>query len=157
MRGSKTIRKRELKPDLKYGHIIVAKLINYVMKNGKKETAAKIVYQAMAEIEKKMKTDPIKIFEQAVANASPMLEVKARRIGGATYQVPMEVKKSRQLELVLRWISTNARKRKGQPTYKTLAEEILADFRGEGEACRKKEELHKIAQANKAFAHYARF
>jgi len=157
MRGSRTIRKRELTPDLKYGHVLVAKLINYVMRNGKKETAARIVYDAFAEIEKKLKKDPVKVFEQALNNAAPLLEVKARRIGGATYQVPSEVRKSRQIELVLRWMTAAMRKHKGQASYKSLASEIFADFNNEGEACRKKAELHKLAQANKAFAHYARF
>lgn len=146
---------RELKPDFKYGSTLVAKFINYVMRRGKKVTAEKVVYGAFDLIEKQHGLDPISVFTKAVENASPLLEIRPRRIGGATYQVPREVNPKRRIALAFRWIVNTARARTGKPMAEKLAQELLAASENEGAAIKRKQDMHRMAEANKAFAHFA--
>ncbi|MCS7202733.1 MAG: 30S ribosomal protein S7 [Dictyoglomus sp.] len=145
---------REIPPDPVYNSVLVQKLINKVMLNGKKSIAEKIVYGAIEIIRERTKQDPIEIIEKAVRNATPLLEVRPRRVGGATYQVPIEVSPRRGLSLALRWIVRAARERKGMPMKEKLANEILDALNNTGGAIKKKDEMHRMAEANKAFAHY---
>ncbi len=149
------IKRRELEPDPKYGSALVTKLINYVMRKGKKSLARQIVYDAFDIIKEKLNKDPLEVFEGALKNAGPILEVRPRRIGGATYQVPMEVKEHRRIALALRWIVEAARSKKGKPMEEKLAQELIDAYNNTGSAVKKKENMHKMAEANKAFAHYA--
>jgi small subunit ribosomal protein S7 len=147
--------KRELIPDPRYNNQMVAYMINCVMERGKKSVAAKIVYGALEDIQSQLKDeDPVNVFTTAIENVSPRLEVKSRRVGGATYQVPLEVKPKRQVALATRWLITFAGNRKGVPMRKALANEVIDAFRGQGAAIKKRDDTHKMAQANKAFAHY---
>jgi small subunit ribosomal protein S7 len=147
---------RFLKPDPKYGSLLVSRFINTVMQRGKKSTAQKIVYDAFEYIKKKMAdAEPLKVFEQALENVKPILEVRSRRVGGATYQVPVEVPHKRQVALAMKWISIAARAKKGKPMYIKLADELMAAYNKEGAAYKKREDTHKMAEANKAFAHLA--
>ena len=142
-------------PDPTYKDYTVAKFINYIMKNGKKSIAEKIFYDSLAIIsEKEKKENAIDVFKKALSNVSPALEVKSKRIGGATYQVPMEVSQSRKLSLAMRWILGFSRGRKGKTMSNRLAAELLAAANNEGSSIKKKEDTHKMAQANKAFAHF---
>ena len=150
-------KKRTLLPDNKYHSTLVSQLINYLMRDGKKDLATKLVYKALEKIEKKTKKDALDVLQQAVKNASPLLEVKSKRIGGATYQVPMEVKADRRITLALRWILEASRGRQGKNIDDFLAQEILDAYKNTGAAIQKRENTHKAAQANKAFAHFARF
>jgi small subunit ribosomal protein S7 len=145
--------KRELTPDAKYNSQLITRFTNRVMQRGKKNTARRIVYGALSEIEKEG-TDPIQTFEQAMRNATPLLQVRPRRVGGATYQVPVEVRGERGTALAIRWIIDAARSRGGRPMVQKLAAEITDASRGQGNAVRRKEELHRMADANRAFAHY---
>ncbi|MCX7942730.1 MAG: 30S ribosomal protein S7 [Dictyoglomaceae bacterium] len=145
---------REIPPDPVYNSVLIQKLINKVMLNGKKSIAEKIVYGAIEVIRERTKQDPIEIIEKAVRNATPLLEVRPRRVGGATYQVPIEVSPRRGLSLALRWIVRAARERKGMPMKEKLANEILDALNNTGGAIKKKDEMHRMAEANKAFAHY---
>ncbi len=145
---------RQVPPDPVYGDVLVAKLINKVMWDGKKTTAQKIVYGAFDIIREKTKKDPLEVFKQAVENVKPVLEVRPRRVGGATYQVPIEVQEPRRTSLALRWIVEAARARKGRPMKEKLAEEIIAAYNNTGTAIKKKEDTHRMAEANRAFAHY---
>ena len=147
--------KRELIPDMKYDSKLVARLINTIMSRGKKSTAQQIVYGALDIIGTK-KTDmaPIDVFLQALENVKPKLEVKSRRVGGATYQVPIDVDPERQVALAMRWITTYSRGRKGKSMVESLAGELLDAFDNTGSSVKKKEDTFKMAQANKAFAHY---
>lgn len=156
MRG-KPAKKRILEPDQKYGSIIVSKLINYIMKNGKRGVAEKIVYRSLESASKKMEKEPITILDQAIKNVGPLIEVRSHRVGGATYQVPFEVSKPRRLTLALRWILKAARDKKGASMDKKLSDELMLAFNNEGHAVKKKIDTHKMAEANKAFAHFARF
>jgi len=140
-------------PDNVYGSVKVSKLINYVMERGKKDTATKIVYKVMEELKKD--GDPLVILEEALDKASPSVEVRSRRVGGANYQVPREVRPERRLALGLRWIVQAAEGTKGKPMHESLLAEIRAAHKGEGSAVTKKETTHKMAEANKAFAHFA--
>lgn len=140
-------------PDEIYGSLKVAKLINYVMERGKKDTARKIVYKVMDELKKD--GDPLVILEEALENAAPAVEVRSRRVGGANYQVPREVRPERRLSLGLRWIVAAAEGTKGKPMNVSLLAEIRAAHKGEGAAVTKKETTHRMAEANKAFAHFA--
>jgi small subunit ribosomal protein S7 len=152
------IKKRPVvKPDVKFGSVDVERLINYVMLRGQKETARKIVYAAFEEIKnaKEGGGDPVEIFESALRNAGPLMEVRSRRVGGANYQVPREVRPERRLALALRWIISGARGQKGVPMHKALATELMLAAREEGNAVKKKEDTHKMAEANRAFAHFA--
>ena len=148
-------KKNILKPDLKFNNEKVEKLINYVMLDGKKEIARKVVYGAFDIIKEKTGDDPIMVFETAVKNVEPSVEVRSRRVGGANYQVPVEVRPERRLTLALRWMVMFARKKQGMPMKERLAQEILAAYANEGESFKKKEDTHKMAEANKAFAHLA--
>lgn len=146
--------RREVLPDPLYNSIIVTKLINNIMLDGKKGVAQKIVYGAFENIKEKADKEPLEVFEEALNNIMPVLEVKARRIGGATYQVPIEVRPVRRQALALRWLTLYSRKR-GEKTMKDrLANEIMDAASNTGAAVKKKEEMHKMAEANKAFAHY---
>ncbi|MBU1159870.1 30S ribosomal protein S7 [Patescibacteria group bacterium] len=148
--------KKEAKEDFIYNSATLERFINYVMKEGKKSLARKLVYNMMEEIKKESKKeDPLEIFESAIKNASPSLEVKSRRIGGANYQVPVEVQPDRKTALAMRWILDSARSKKGSNMAKNLKEEILAASKNEGGAIKKKENVHKMAEANRAFAHFA--
>lgn len=147
--------KRPLQVDPKFNNTLVSRLVNVVMKSGKKNTAQRIVYGAFDELaEKNPATNPLEILQRAVDNAKPRLEVKARRVGGATYQVPLEVTPDRQNALALRWLVDFADARKGIAMRAALAAEIMDAYQGQGNAIRKRDEVHKMAQANKAFAHF---
>lgn len=147
--------KRPVADDAKYHSAMVTSLVNTVMQDGKKSVARRLVYGAFDRIaEKNPGTDPLEVYQRAVDNAKPRLEVKARRVGGATYQVPMEVPAERQLSLALRWMVGFADARKGVPMMDALASEILDAYQGQGNAIRRRDEVHKMAQANKAFAHF---
>ena len=146
---------REIAPDAKYANAVVAKFINYVMKKGKKSVAQKVVYRTFDVLEKKYKQDPIKTFDTAIQNIGPALEIKSRRIGGATYQVPREVRGDRKQALAFRWILDAARSKKGKPMHEKLAEELIAATKNEGSAIKKKLDTHRMAEANKAFAHFS--
>lgn len=146
---------REIKPDPKFSNVAVAKFINYVMKKGKKATAQKVMYRTFDLIQKKYNLDPLTVFDAAIKNVGPALEVKSRRIGGATYQVPREVRGDRKIALTYRWILNAARSRKGAPMHERLAEELMAAYKNEGPAIKKKLDTHRMAEANKAFAHFA--
>jgi len=150
-------KKPEVSPDVLYGSVEVERLINYIMLRGQKETARKIVYGAFELIKnaKEGGGDPLEIFNAALRNAGPSMEVRSRRVGGANYQVPREVRAERRLALALRWITKAARDQKGVPMHKALAEELMAAAREEGYAVKKKEDTHKMAEANRAFAHFA--
>ncbi len=146
--------KRKILPDPVYGDRMVAKFVNYVMKGGKKGIAEKIFYGAMDKVNKLTKSDGYKIFEKAIENASPSVEVKSRRIGGATYQVPIEVPKNRRFFLASHWIINAASSRSGKPMAEKLATELIAAANGDGGAIKKKDDTHRMADANKAFAHF---
>jgi len=147
--------KREILPDTVYNNVKVAKFINQVMERGKKTVARKIVYRALDTVKEKTKKEPVEVFEKALENASPLLEVKPKRVGGATYQVPREVRGNRRLTLAMRWILIAARSKKGKPMAAKLAEEIISAANNEGSAIKKKEDTHRMAEANRAFAHFA--
>ena len=142
-----------VEPDLVYGSLKVSKLINYVMECGKKDTARKVVYKAFEELKKD--GDPLVIFEEALEKASPSVEVRSRRVGGANYQVPREVRPERRMSLGMRWMVEAADGTKGKPMHESLSNEIRAAYKGEGSAVSKKEMTHRMAEANKAFAHFA--
>ncbi|HUD04175.1 MAG TPA: 30S ribosomal protein S7 [Candidatus Paceibacterota bacterium] len=152
----KTNIKRELAPDVKYESEKIAKFTNYIMLSGKKATARKVMYDTLDLIKEKAKVEnPIEIFEAALKNTAPNVEVRSRRVGGANYQVPVEVRPERRNALSMKWIITAARSKKGSEMHKKLADEIIASAKGEGEAVKKRENVHKMAEANKAFAHFA--
>lgn len=146
--------KRLLEPDPIYNDVLVTKLINYVMKQGKKNVARKLVYGAFDLIREKTNKNPLDVFHKAVNNVQPMIEVRSRRIGGATYQVPTEVRPERRIALALRWIINFARERKDKSFINKLASELIAASNNEGGAIKKKEDTHRMAEANKAFAHF---
>lgn len=146
---------RNIAPDPIYKNITVAKFINQVMRKGKKTIARKIVYSAFGIITEKTKKDPLEVFEQALNNAAPLLEVRPRRIGGATYQVPIEVKGDRRTTLAMRWIIRVAKSKKGKSMKEKLAEELIAAANNTGAAVKKKNDTHRMAEANRAFAHFA--
>ena len=145
---------RDVLPDPMYGSKVIAKFINQVMYDGKKGTAQEIVYGAFDIIQKKSGQDPVDVFTKALANATPETEVKARRVGGATYQVPVEVRPARQQSLSIRWLLDSARKRNERTMIERLANELIDAANERGAAFKKKEDVHKMAEANKAFAHY---
>jgi small subunit ribosomal protein S7 len=148
------VSKREILPDPKYNSILVTKFINVSMLRGKKSKAESILYRCFDIIAEKTGKKAIEVFEKAIENARPLLQVKPRRVGGATYQVPVEVDQERSTALVFRWIRDYARTRKGKPMEEKLAEEILDAYNGVGTAIKKREDTHKMAEANKAFSHY---
>ncbi len=151
------VKKRNIPgPDVKFGDEMVEKLINYVMLRGQKETARKVVYAAFDVIKNdKEGGDPVEVFKTAMQNAGPLMEVRSRRVGGANYQVPREVRPERRTSLALRWIIGAARGQKGTPMFKALAAEILLAAKNEGTAVKKRDDVHKMAEANRAFAHFA--
>lgn len=155
MRG-KQAPKRIVPPDIKYNSQTVAKLVNYLMRDGKKSVAQKVVYGALSIVSEKTKRDPIEVFEEALKNVMPQVEVKSRRVGGANYQIPTPVRGERRLALGFRWIIDAAEAKKGRPMFQRLADEIVSAAAGEGDAVRKKNDVHKMAEANRAFAHFAR-
>jgi len=147
--------KRELIPDPKYHNKLVTKLVNCVMTNGKKSTAERIVYGTFDMACKKLnKQDPMEVLQKAIDNARPLVELKPRRVGGATYQIPIEVSSERGTSIAIRWFRNFARARKGKPIKERLAMEIIDAYNGTGSAVKKKEDTHKMAEANKAFAHF---
>ena len=146
--------RRKIDPDVRYNSVRVQTFINHVLKNGKKKVAANLVYGAFDIMAEKTGKDPVELFEQAMQNASPRMEVRPRRIGGATYQIPMEVPAHRQFTLATRWILEAARARKGQPFDQCLADELLNAVNNDGAAIRKREEAHRMAKANRAFSHF---
>lgn len=139
-----------------YSRIDIGRFTNYVMKDGKKSVAERLVHSAFKKIHEITKEDPVKVFEKALENTSPMLEVKSRRVGGANYQVPQEVRPERKFILSIRWIIGAARSRKGKPMADKLAEELISASKNEGAAIKKKLDMHRMAEANRAFAHFAR-
>ena len=146
--------KRKILPDPKYKDIIVAKFMNHIMKDGKKSVAEKIVYGAFNRIDETVKTDPVELFKKALDTIGPMVEVKSRRVGGATYQVPIEVRPSRRQALAMRWLVEAARKRSEKSMDHRLAGELADAAEGKGSAVKKKEDVHRMAEANKAFSHF---
>ena len=146
--------RRPVTPDPKYNNVELSRFINKVMLNGKKTTAQRIVYSALDYIEREARRPGLELFELAVKNATPMLEVRSRRVGGATYQVPTEVRPNRRVTLAMRWIIRGARTRSGRPIAERLGQELLEAARGQGSAVRRREELHRMAEANRAFVHY---
>lgn len=156
-RGNTKARKKQIGPDSKYGSILMSKFINYVMLNGKKSVAEKIVYESFDIASRELKMEPMEIFDTMMKNVGPIVEVKGKRIGGANYQVPVEVNKDRKNTLAMRWILVAANNKKGQRLALKLSSEIIQACKNEGAAMKKREETHKMAEANKAFAHFARF
>ena len=146
--------KKKVTPDPRYHNTAIAAFINKVMRDGKKSVAQSIVYDAFDIIEQQAKKNPIEVFEQAIRNATPLLQVKPRRVGGATYQVPVEVQPNRGLSLAIRWILKVVRSRKGKRTAVKLASELMDAAQGQGATIKKKEDTHKMAEANRAFVHY---
>ena len=146
--------KREIAPDVRYNNVQVQSFINRVMKRGKKSVATRLMYDTFDLIEKQTKKEPLEVFQQAMKNVSPMMEVKPRRVGGATYQVPMEVDSDRQFALATRWILASAKARSGRSFSEKLAGELMDAYNNTGSAIRKRDETHKMAEANRAFSHY---
>lgn len=147
--------RREAPPDPKYNNRLVQKLINMIMLDGKKSIAERVVYDAFDQLRQNAATnDVVSVFHKAIENVRPHVELKPRRVGGATYQIPIEVRHDRSLSLALRWLRLAARSRRGSPMGKRLADELLAAYKGEGAAVKRREEMHKMAEANRAFAHY---
>ena len=154
--GRITASRKQLKPDPKYKSLLASKFINSLMWDGKKTTAQKLFYSALDEIANRLKdTDPIEVFNQAVENVKPQIEVRSKRVGGAAYQVPMQVNRNRQQALAFRWLLLAVREKKGRPTHLQLADELIAAFNREGAAMTRRENIHRMAVANKAFAHFA--
>jgi len=149
-------KKHKIAPDGVYNDVVVAQFINKIMKGGRKTLAQKIIYGAFTIIKEQTKKEPLEIFKMAIDNASPLLEVKPKRVGGATYQVPMEARGERKLALATKWILDAARSKKGKPMAEKLAEELILASKNEGNAMKKKADVHRMAEANKAFAHFAR-
>ena len=148
------VERRVTLPDSRYGNVLVGQLINKVMSRGKKSTASRIVYDALAMIEERMHRNGVEVFEQAVKNATPLIEVKPRRVGGATYQVPVEIRGDRRVSLALRWLIGAARARPGHSMAEKLAGELMDAARNTGATIKRREDTHRMAEANKAFAHY---
>lgn len=146
---------REIIPDPKYNSVIAAKFINKLMKKGKKSLAQKIFYEALDLVVEKTKKNPVEVLEKAIENTSPLLEVKSRRVGGANYQVPYEVRGTRKEALAIRWIIGASRKKKGRSMAGKLTQELIDAYNNTGDAVKKKEETHRVAEANRAFAHFA--
>ena len=154
MSRKKRAHERKIFPDPKFGSLIISKFINSIMYDGKKSTAEKILYDALDKIKEKTKNDPIKVFNDAISNVRPNLEVRSRRVGGATYQVPVEVKSKRSQALAFRWIMDASRKRKNKTMSDKIFSELLDASQNKGSAIKKREDTHKMAEANKAFAHF---
>ena len=153
----KKVQKRQINPDTIYNNLLVAKLINYIMRDGKKTVAQKITYTAIQIAAEKLAVEPLDVLEGAMKNISPVIEVRGRRIGGANLQVPVEVTRSRRQMLAMRWLLAAARSAKGKPMSEKLAKELIDAYNNEGAAIKKKDETHRMAEANRAFAHFARY
>ncbi len=154
--GKITASRTSLRPDPRFNSLLASKFINCLMHDGKKTTAQGVFYNALDEIAEKIKDRPsIEVFEQAIENVKPYIEVRSKRVGGASYQVPMQVNKNRQQSLAFRWVLTAVRDKKGRATHQKLADELMAAYRKEGTAITKRENTHRMADANKAFAHFA--
>lgn len=149
--------KREITPDIKYNSVMVTKMINKIMHSGKKRVAEKLMYDALEIIGEKTKAEPLEVFETAIKNVAPSVQVRAKRVGGATYQVPMEVKGDRRIHYAMTWVLGSVRNKSGKSFDKLLAQELMDAYNNTGDAMKKKEDTHKMAEANKAFAHFARF
>lgn len=156
MTRSGKFEEREVKPDPVYNSVRVSKFVNYLMQDGKKSVAQEVLYDAFNEIKNQTNENPLEVFERALKNISPTMEVRSQRVGGANYQVPREVPPKRRQSLAMRWILKICRSKKGVPMHKTLASELIAAANNEGEAVKKREDMHKMAEANKAFAHFAK-
>jgi len=154
MSRRKAAPKRKILPDPKYGNLKVAKFMNQLMTKGKKSLAESIVYGAFKEIETKLNKEPLEVFEKALDEVGPLVEVKARRVGGATYQIPLEIRPSRRLALAMRWLVNSARSRQEKTITLRLANELIEASEGKGEAMKKKEDTHRMAEANRAFSHF---
>jgi len=152
-----TIQKRIPLPDARYNSIVVSQFINKVMQRGKKSTAEKIVYQSLELAADRLKKTPMEVFEVALRNAGPAIEVKPKRVGGATYQVPVEVKSDRRMSLAMRWLLISARGRSGKPMHERLASELMDAFNNTGSTIKRKEDVQRMAEANRAFSHYGKF
>jgi small subunit ribosomal protein S7 len=150
----KKAEKRRLDDDPKFNDLIVSRIVNNIMVEGKKNVARKIVYEALDMIGQKTKSDPLEVFRKAIANVAPVLEVRSRRVGGATYQVPIEVREDRRIALAIRWIKQYATARRDKSMSQKLAAELIAAANGEGASVKKRDDVHKMAEANKAFAHF---
>ena len=150
----KRAQKRLIDPDPRYGDLLIAKFINIVMECGKKSIAERIVYDALDIVKEKTSKEPLEVFRAALDNVRPLLETKSRRVGGATYQVPVSVSEDRGYSLALRWIRSFSRERKGKPMHEKIAQEIIDGFNKTGPSIKKREDMHKMAEANRAFAHY---
>ena len=150
----KSASSRRLIPDPKYGDVLVSRFVNNLMIGGKKSTSRRIMYDALETVGTKTSKDPVEVFRKAVENASPLIEVRARRVGGATYQVPTEVRPGRRTALAIRWLITNATARSEKSMAQKLAAELIAASTGDGGAIKKKDDVHRMAEANKAFAHF---
>ncbi len=150
----RVVAKREVLPDPKFGNVTLAKFMNHVMISGKKSIAESIVYGAMDIVKTKLNRDPLEVFDEALENIAPLVEVKSRRVGGATYQVPVEVRASRRTALAMRWLVDFSRKRGEKSMPQRLAGELIDASQGKGAAVKKREDVHRMAEANKAFSHY---
>lgn len=146
--------KRQIPPDPRFNSVLVQTMINKLMRNGKKSVAEKVLYRAFDRIQERTGRDPLDVFQQAIRNATPVLEVKPRRVGGATYQVPVEIRPDRRLALSMRWIINAARARKGRPMFERLADELLDAANNTGAAVKRRDDTHRMAEANRAFVHY---
>ncbi|MFP6676677.1 MAG: 30S ribosomal protein S7 [Pirellulaceae bacterium] len=154
--GRITASRKQLKPDPNFGSLLAGKFINCLMWDGKKAVAQTVFYDALEEISKRIKdSEPIEVFHQAVENVKPNIEVRSKRVGGAAYQVPMQVSRNRQQSLAIRWLLIAVRDKKGRPTHLKLADELVAAYNREGAAMTRRENVHRMADANKAFAHFA--
>lgn len=156
-RGNRKVNRHDPKPDPRHGSAVIGKFINNLMWAGKKSTATRLVYEAFDIIEKKTGKKGLDIFNKAIANVSPTLKVRSRRIGGANYQIPMEVKKDQKIVFATKWIIQAVRAKKGRSTPEELAEELLLASENQGAAMKKKEDTHRMAESNRAYAHYAKF
>ncbi|SDK81569.1 30S ribosomal protein S7 [Microbulbifer yueqingensis] len=150
----RVVAKREVLPDPKFGNVTLAKFMNHVMISGKKSVAERIVYGALDMVSEKLNKDPVEVFEESLENIAPMVEVKSRRVGGATYQVPVEVRPSRRMALAMRWLVEFSRKRGEKSMAQRLANEMIDASQNKGGAVKKREDVHRMAEANKAFSHY---
>lgn len=148
--------RRDIAPDPKFGNVVVAKFVNQIMRRGKKTIAQAVLYDAFEHISQTAKQDPLQVFDTALRNVAPVLEVKPRRIGGANYQIAIEVRPQRRQTLAMRWILEATRTKKGAPMSKRLAEELLAAAKKEGGAMKKRDDVHRMAESNRAFSHFAR-
>ena len=154
--GSITASRTQLRPDPQFGSLLASKFINCLMEDGKKSVAQGVFYRAMEIVSKKIgDTEPIEVFIRAIENIKPAVEVRSKRVGGAAYQVPMQVNRNRQQSLAIRWLLQSVREKKGRATHEKLAEEVIAAYKREGAAVTKRDNVHRMADANKAFAHFA--